>query len=265
VYKSIGLALIWMFIICTTAYAKQQNSCGNNCVECHSLSPAEAKTILKGLGEVKDVRMSPIKGLWELTLERDGRQAVAYMDFAKKYLLPGPVFEIATVKQLTTSPVQKKETKKIDVSSIPLADSIIMGNPMGRNRIFVFTDPDCPFCARQHTELRRLTSMDKSVAVYVKMFPLKMHPKAYDKARVILGSGSPDLLDKAFSGEKLPQPGEKDAKEPVDATIRLGESLGIKGTPALIFPDGRIVAGFRDKVAIQKILREIENQANRTM
>lgn len=249
------------FIFFATAHAKQQSSCGSNCVECHSLSPAEAGTILKDLGEVKSVRMSPVKGLWELTLERDGRQAVAYMDFAKKHLLPGPVFDIATGKQFFTPPIQKKETRKIDVSTIPLSDSIVMGNPIGRNRIFVFTDPDCPFCARQHAELKRLTAMDKSVAVYVKMFPLKMHPKAYDKARVILGSGSLDLLNKAFGGEPLPKPGEKDAGKPVDETIKLGESLGINGTPALIFPDGRIVAGFRDNVAIQKILKEIENKA----
>jgi len=223
-------------------------------MECHSLTPAEAKTILKDLGDVKSVKISPVKGLWELTLERDGRQAVAYMDFAKKHLFPGPVFEISTGSQLSAPPLQKDEDRKVDISSIPLTDSIVMGNPMGRNRLFVFTDPDCPFCARQHAELKKLAAMDKSVAVYVKMFPLKMHPNAYDKARVILGSGSLDMLDRAFRGENLPLPGENDTGKSIDETIRIGESLGIDGTPAMVLPEGRIVMGFRNAETLKKVL-----------
>ena len=253
-YRSITITLFGLVILATSANAKPLGNCGSNCIECHSLTPAEAKTILKDLGEVKSVKISPVKGLWELTLERDGRQAVAYMDFAKKHLFPGPVFEISTGSQLSAPPLQNKEDRKVDISSIPLTDSIVMGNPMGRNRLFVFTDPDCPFCARQHAELKKLAAMDKSVAVYVKIFPLKMHPNAYDKARVILGSNSAEMLEKAFAGEKLSQPETKDQKQPVDETIRIGESLGIDGTPVLVLPDGRIIAGFRNAEAILKLL-----------
>lgn len=227
-------------------------NCVGNCIECHSLTPAEAMTILKDLGDVKAVEMSPVKGLWELTIERDGRQAFVFMDFAKKHLLPGPLFEISKVSQLSTPPMQKNEDRKVDVASIPLTDSIFMGNPMGRNRLFVFTDPDCPFCARQHAELKKLVAMDNSVAVYIKMFPLKLHPNAYDKARVIMGANSLEMLEMAFRGEKLLAPGIKDKPDPVDKTLRLAESLGIKGTPALVLPDGRVTTGFRDSREIQK-------------
>jgi thiol:disulfide interchange protein DsbC len=82
-----------------------------------------------------------------------------------------------------------------------------------------------------------------------------MHPTAYDKARVILGAADPVfMLNKAFAGEKLSAPGEKDLKEPVDETIKLAESLGITGTPTLVLPDGRIVAGFREADRIKKLL-----------
>jgi thiol:disulfide interchange protein DsbC len=252
VYSRYIITLLVGLLICTSAHAKPLGNCGSNCIECHSLTPAEAMTILKNLGDVKSVQMSPVKGLWELTVERDGRQALVFMDFAKKHLLAGPLFEISAVSQLSTPPLQKTEDRKVDISSIPLADSIVMGSPMGRNRLFVFTDPDCPFCARQHDELKKLVAMDKSVAVYIKMFPLRLHPSAYDKARVILGSNSLEMLDRAFRGEKLPEPGIKDAQEPVDRTLLVAESLGIKGTPALVLPDGRVSTGFRDAREIQK-------------
>jgi thiol:disulfide interchange protein DsbC len=244
--------LIGGLFICATAHAKTLGNCGSNCIECHSLTPAEAKSILKNLGDVKSVQLSPVKGLWELSLERDGKQALVFMDFAKKHLIAGPVFEILPDSQSSTPPLQKNEDRKVDISSIPLTDALFMGNPMGRNRIFVFTDPECPFCARQHAELKKLVAMDNSVAVYIKLFPLKLHPKAYDKARVILGSNSLDMLDRAFRGEKLPEPGIKDAREPVDKTLQVAESLGIKGTPALVLPDGRVITGFRDAGEIQK-------------
>ncbi len=34
----------------------------HNCASCHSLSVEEANKIFKGLGEVKAVKMSPVKG-----------------------------------------------------------------------------------------------------------------------------------------------------------------------------------------------------------
>jgi thiol:disulfide interchange protein DsbC len=87
------------------------------------------------------------------------------------------------------------------------------------------------------------------------MFPLKMHPAAYDKARVILGAADPVyLLNKAFAGEQLPVPGPKDAKEPVDETIKLGESLGITATPTLVLPDGTIMPGFKEAGELKKLI-----------
>jgi thiol:disulfide interchange protein DsbC len=229
----------------------------HNCAACHSLSKEEAGTILKELGMAKEVKMSPIKGLYEVTMQNDNRQAVIYIDFGKKLVVPGPVFDLAAKRSLTPPPVDlPKILSKADLDKIPLTDSIIMGNPAGKKRIFVFTDPDCPYCSRLHGELKKLVVIEPDLAIYIKLFPLKMHPDAYDKSRVILGSNSLEVLDRAFAGEKLPAPGEKDRKEPVDETIKLGESLGISGTPAMILPDGELVAGARDAETIRKLLSE---------
>ena len=235
--------------------AHPQASDFHNCSSCHSLSRDEAKTIFKGLGEVTEVKLSPLKGLYEVTLRQKNRQAVAYLDFGKKLLVPGPIFEIASKRPVTPPPVEIPQIiSKVELEKIPLTDSIVMGNPQGKKRMFVFTDPDCPFCGKLHGELKKLVSMEPDLAIYVKMYPLRMHPAAYDKARVILGSNSLQLLEKAFAGEKLPAPGDKDPKGPVEETIRLGESLGIDGTPAMILPDGRMITGARDAGALRKLI-----------
>jgi len=229
----------------------------HKCVSCHSLTIAEAGEIFKGLGEVKAVKMSPVKGLYEVTVQQGNRQAVAYLDFSKKLLVPGPIFDTTTKTSLTPPPVELPKTlTKNELDTIPLTNSIVMGNPSGKKRLIVFTDPDCSFCVRLHGELKKLVALEPDLAIYINMFPLKMHPEAYDKARVILGSQSLEMLEKSFAKEPLPEPGSKDPKEPVDETLKVGESLGIDGTPAIIFPDGRLIAGARDAAALQKLLKE---------
>jgi len=229
----------------------------HSCASCHTLSRQEATTLLHDLGEVKEVKLAPVKGLYEVTMQRDNRLAIIYVDFGKKLLVPGPIFDIASKRTITPPPVElPKILSKAELAKIPTANSIVMGNPSGKKRLFVFTDPDCTFCAKLHGELKKLVAMEPELVIYIKMFPLKMHPEAYDKARVLLGSKSLEMLEKAFAKEALPAPGSKDAKEPVDETLKVGESLGIDGTPAMIFPDGRLVAGARSATDLIKLLDE---------
>lgn len=229
----------------------------HNCASCHSLSKDEAGAIFKGLGEVTDVKVSPVKGLYEVTVRQKNRQAVAYLDFGKKILVPGPIYDITSKRPVTPPPVDLPLIiSKEDMEKIPVNNSIVMGKPDGKRRMFVFTDPDCPFCGKLHKELIKLVSLEPDLTIYIKMYPLDMHPGAYDKARVILGANSLEMLEKAFAGEKLPAPGERDKKEPVDESLKLGASLGIDGTPAILFPSGKLVAGFRDVKTLRALLQE---------
>lgn len=240
--------------------AMPHEECGNakkECSACHAMTTQEAGSILKDVGEVKQVKLAAVPGLFELILENKGKQATVYMDFGKKYLLTGPVFDIATKKQVGVSSNQHMKPATVKADAIPAENSIVMGNPEGKRKLFVFTDPECPYCTRLHHELVKLMYMEPDLAIYVKMFPLKMHPKAYDKARVILSAENPQyLLDKAFAGEELPPPTAKDSSKPVDDSIKLAESLGISATPTLVLPDGRIMPGFREAGEIKKLLSQ---------
>ena len=117
------------------------------------------------------------------TLERDGRTGVAYLDYDKKHLIAGQIFDPASGQTVRpgAAPVPMK---RLAPASLPTQHSIIMGNPKGTRKLFVFSVPKCPFCAKLHMELKPLAVMEPDLAIYVKMYPLKMHPHAYDKARV---------------------------------------------------------------------------------
>src|SRR5690242_9986294 len=79
-----------------------------------------------------------------------------------------------------------------------------------------------------------------------------------EKARTILGAKSPELLDKAFAGEALPQPGARDSGRPVDETIRIAEAWGIDSTPSMILPDGSVLVGGRNAELLKGLLAAVK-------
>ncbi|HEY5974986.1 MAG TPA: DsbC family protein [Geobacteraceae bacterium] len=242
-------------ILAGRVQAMAPEGCSGDCITCHSLSDQDAAKLLKEIGVVKSVKMAQVRGLYEVTLEKDGKQAIAYLDYGKKYLMPGPIFSLATRQVVGGAQPQPKPVEKVDVAKIPLAGSLIMGNAKGSKRLIVFTDPECPYCAKLHGELKKLVAAEPDLAIYIKLYPLKMHPSAYDKARVILGRNSLELLDKSFAGQSLPAASEKDRKDPVDESMKLAESFGISATPTLVLPDGRVIMGYRPFEELKGLLQ----------
>jgi len=54
--------------------------------------------------------------------------------------------------------------------------------------------------------MKQVVSERKDIAFYIKMFPLKMHPGAYEKARAIICEKSLKLLEDAFEQKQIPPP-----------------------------------------------------------
>ncbi|WP_224981721.1 DsbC family protein [Geomonas agri] len=231
--------------------------CSGDCASCHSITLQEASGLLKEIGPVKDVKPAPVRGLYEITFEQGGKSGVAYLDYGKKHIIAGQVFDIASRQPVggTAEQVKKERKERLDPATLSTDNALIMGNPKGKKKLFVFTDPECPYCAKAHVELKKLAALEPDLAIYIKLYPLKMHPKAYDKSRVILARNSLALLDKSFAGEQLPAASEQDARKPVDDTIKFAEANGIVSTPTLVLPDGRILVGYKEAKAVQELLR----------
>jgi thiol:disulfide interchange protein DsbC len=253
------LAVSAVLLFWTVSAALAMDGCGAGaCASCHTLTIREANELLHGVGEVKKIDAAPVNGLWLLEMEKEGRRGVVFIDFGKKNLIAGTVFPLTPEKAGKQQPKEPTAVVahkgKLDVAQIPLDNSIVMGNPRGTTKLFVFTDPDCSFCARLHGELKKLVALEPDLAIYVKMYPLKIHPRAYDRARTILAARSPELLDRAFAGGELPMPGAAESGMPVDVTIRVAESLGIDATPTLVLPDGSVIVGGRDAESLKGLL-----------
>jgi len=100
--------------------------------------------------------------------------------------------------------------------------------------------------------MKKVITERKDIAFYIKMFPLKIHPGAYDKSKAIVCEKSLSLLESAFEKKQIPAP--KCKTSVVDENIKLAEKLGITGAPSLVMPDGRVITGYKDAIALKGLI-----------
>ncbi len=234
------------------ADAFEKGGCGSGaCADCHALTKDEAAKILGTMvDKVVSVEQGPVGGLWVVGIEKDGNKFPVYLDYSKKFLFNGQVIRLATKENVTET--QASAMSRVDVSSIPLDRAIVVGNPKATNRIIVFSDPDCHFCGMLHQEMNKLVAEKPDIVFFVKLYSRVNSATVTRKALSVICSGSPKLLEEAYAGKQLPAPECK--TNVVEETYRLAEKLGIRGTPTMILPDGRIARGYRDANAIATLL-----------
>jgi len=248
-------AFVLSLTIQTTVYAFGEAGCGaGECRDCHSLTVQEAGTIFNGKVErVLSVEFAEMPGAWIVQVENKGQKFPLYLDFSKKYVVAGNIYRISDDKNIaTTNEAPPAKDRRVDVSTIPLDDALLLGDRMAATQVIVFTDPQCPYCKKLHATLHEVVRLDPNIAFRIKLFPLKMHPQAYDISKSIVCNKSLELLEQSFADQPIP-PALCDAPE-VDQTLELVKTLGINSTPTLVLPDGQVVAGAKPAEELLRLL-----------
>ena len=100
--------------------------------------------------------------------------------------------------------------------------------------------------------MKKVIEERKDIVFYIKLFPLRIHPGAYEKSKAIVCENSLALLDDAFDKKPLPTP--KCETPVINENVKLAEKLGISSAPVLILPDGRVIQGYRDAKALISLI-----------
>lgn len=235
------------------AFGGGGGGCGAGaCAECHSFEKSEAESLLKGLvDKVHSVDFAAVPGLWEAVIEAKGKQGRVYIDFSKSYLITGRVLRLSDWTEVVGG--KAMGARNVDPSKLTPEGSIILGNSVAAKKVYVFTDPQCPYCRQIHEEFKKVIAARKDVAFVMKFFPLSSHPDSPRLSKSIICSSSLSMLEDALADRPVPDPTcDTDA---IDKSTALANSLGIRSTPTMILPDGRVVSGFR---TAEKILEMID-------
>ncbi|MFH1491471.1 MAG: thioredoxin fold domain-containing protein [Pseudomonadota bacterium] len=211
-----------------------------------TLSKKEAAALIRQVFQKKplsvlSVRESPVKGFWEVILKTDGGKTLLYIDSSKRYLTGGPILAIEDRKNMTEESLLQYGRKRVDVSTIPLEDALILGDPGAERRVIAFLSPTCRPCREMLQAIREVASQSKDMVFYLKMLPEGREDDSYWKSESIVAGRSIEFLEESLAGIPIPRP---KAPEPVVArTMEVADRLGVVSTPTLILGDGTLVEG----------------------
>jgi thiol:disulfide interchange protein DsbC len=147
----IGLSALCLLVFLSGdahAFGEIAGACEPECAKCHRITKEQASGLIKALNpeiEVLDVGAGPVRGLWEVALKaRGGKRGVAYIDFSLQHVIVGRVFKVSTEEarpeDLTKGRIE--ELNKVNLSTIPLDDALLLGSSEARYKAVVFDDPD---------------------------------------------------------------------------------------------------------------------------
>jgi thiol:disulfide interchange protein DsbC len=249
-YSAYVVVLLLLLVpLSSQAFPPKQEG-GKDCIDCHQLDKKEAETLVRKMVptvNVTDIKVSPLKTMWQIDVENNGQRGVVFLDFSKKYVI-GQVVPVESIGKVPPA-------RKVDFSKIPLKDAIVLGKKKAKKKVIVFTDPDCPYCRQLHDIMKQIVAKRDDIAFALIMNPLPMHKEAPKKAQAILCSKSIEILNDAFAGKPVPEP--TCPADAVQRSIELAKSLEFAGTPTLVREDGTVLSGFLPE---EKLLEWIDKK-----
>lgn len=201
---------------------------------------------------VKSVSPSPLPGIYEVY----AAGKMIYTDEKAKYLFFGNLLDVQNKKNLTEE--RLAELSKIDVKQLPLDQAIKYVKGKGERTLYVFSDPDCPYCQKLE---QHMTSVD-NVTVYLFLFPLKkLHPQAEAVANKIWCSKNQyEAWEDYMLHRKAPK-SMTQCETPIQKNLALGQKLQIDGTPTLFLQNGMRLSGSpQNAEQIEQLLQQASAQ-----
>ena len=202
---------------------------------------------------VEDVRPSKIPGIYEIRVGPDS----AYVSADGKYVITGDMYEIDT--RINVTEQARAVERRAVLAKLDERDMIIFAPASSpRHTITVFTDVDCGYCRKLHSEIDQLTKL--GVRVRYMAYP-RSGPDSPDWRKmeaVWCSSDRKSAITRAKRGEAVKAPG---CTTPVARQFELGEQLGVRGTPAIFTTDGDYIGGYLPPAKLKQELDELRAAA----
>lgn len=152
-------------------------------------------------------------------------------------LISGNVIDLATNKSLVAD-IKARNPKRIDLSKLNVSDAIHFGH--GSKRLYVFSDPDCPYCRTLQPEIDKL----HDVEVFVFPFPLTgLHPGARDVASAIWCQPDRAAAWDDYLVRHIAPRSAAACANPIERNVALAAAIGLRATPSIVLPNGVVIEG----------------------
>ena len=194
---------------------------------------------------IENIQATDMKGIYSGSM--DGQ--VVYVGEDAQHILVGSMYRLSDQKNLTKDLVLKQNS--IDWKKLPLQDAVKSVRGNGKRQIAIFSDPNCPYCKQLETELNKLND----VTIYTFIYPIKNQSIAVSKQ--VFCEKAPALAWSNLISKGIQPSSKKTCANPIERNLSLGKSLGLNGTPAIIFSNGFKVMGSHPAQEIEKMWKEL--------
>jgi thiol:disulfide interchange protein DsbC len=193
--------------------------------------------LLPAGSKLEDLHPSPIPGIYEFTQGAE----ISYLTADGKYFFDGNVYDMGTRQNLTEE--RRTKARMALINAVPESQMLIFSPKNPQYTITVFTDVDCQYCRKLHSEMAQLNQLGVRVRY---MFYPRTGPntESWRKAEAVWCSANRnDALTRAKAGAPV-DTSKSCGATPVAAEYALGQSIGVQGTPAIVTDGGDYINGY---------------------
>jgi thiol:disulfide interchange protein DsbC len=208
----------------------------------------------KLLPQVKIDSLRPIEGTGFYEAVINGE--IIYFSADARYAMQGSLVSLETKTNLTEQ--RKVSLRKAMLDQLDEKDMIIFEPKKTEHTLTVFTDIDCVYCRKMHSEMEQYNEL--GIRIRYMSYPRGgIGSASYDDAVTVwCAEDRRDAMTRAKSGEELEA---KTCDNPVKAEFEMGQKMGVSGTPALFMESGQMLPGYVPPERLKQILEQSSGES----
>ena len=236
--KVIGFTALMLFgLTCVTANADEE-------------AIRKALSLAMPASKVEAIKPSVIKGLYEAAVGAN----IYYVSEDGKYLIQGRLVDIAARKDLTEEKLNG--TRKLAIENMGKENMIIFKAKIPKYTVTIFTDIDCGYCRKLHSELDQYSA--EGITIQYLFFPRAgKGSESYNKAVSVWCADDRNVALTAAKKDK--SIAVKTCDNPIDKHMKLAEDFDVKGTPMIVTEGGNILPGY---LPAKQLVEALESEKN---
>jgi thiol:disulfide interchange protein DsbC len=210
--------------------------------------------LLPAGSKLEDLKPSPIPGIYQFVQGAD----VSYLTADGKYFLDGNVYDMASRANLTEA--IRSHARVAMINAVPESQMVIFSPRNPLYTITVFTDVDCQYCRKLHSEIAEINKL--GIRVRYLFFPRTgPNTESWRKAEVVWCSADRnEALTRAKAGVELDM-NKTCGTTPVAREYALGQSIGVRGTPAIVTDGGDFISGYMPPRELLQTIKQLQAAA----
>jgi len=243
-FKSLGVLLLGLVSLCPVVRADSAEPPADPRIALLKLLPKGSK--------LEDLHPSPVPGIYEFAQGAD----VNYLTADGRYFIDGNLYDMRTRENLTET--RRNKARLAMISAVPESQMLIFSPKNPLYTITVFTDVDCQYCRKLHSEIAELNKLGVRVRY---MFYPRTGPntESWRKAEAVWCSADRnEALTRAKAGGAL-DTSKTCGPTPVAREYELGQSIGVRGTPAIVTESGDYINGYMAPHDLVEEIKELQS------